>query len=205
MATPRPGSSPGPQSTPEPGPHTTPAAGAPATSQPRPLVGLVMGSDSDWPVMRAAADALAEFGVSYQADVVSAHRMPREMIEYGATAAERGLRVIIAGAGGAAHLPGMLASVTPLPVIGVPVPLKHLDGMDSLLSIVQMPAGVPVATVSIGGARNAGLLAVRILAAADPSLQRRMRQFQDELAATARAKGEALRAERDQQRTADGS
>jgi 5-(carboxyamino)imidazole ribonucleotide mutase len=205
MATPRPGSSPGPQSTPEPGPHTTPAAGAPDTSQPRPLVGLVMGSDSDWPVMRAAADALAEFGLPYQADVVSAHRMPREMIEYGATAAERGLRVIIAGAGGAAHLPGMLASVTPLPVIGVPVPLKHLDGMDSLLSIVQMPAGVPVATVSIGGARNAGLLAVRILAAADPSLQRRMRQFQDELAATARAKGEALRAERDQQRTADGS
>jgi 5-(carboxyamino)imidazole ribonucleotide mutase len=205
MATPRPGSSPGPQSTPEPGPHTTPAAGPPATSQPRPLVGLVMGSDSDWPVMRAAADALAEFGLPYQADVVSAHRMPREMIEYGATAAERGLRVIIAGAGGAAHLPGMLASVTPLPVIGVPVPLKHLDGMDSLLSIVQMPAGVPVATVSIGGARNAGLLAVRILAAADPSLQRRMRQFQDELAATARAKGEALRAERDQQRTADGS
>jgi 5-(carboxyamino)imidazole ribonucleotide mutase len=170
-----------------------------------PLVGLVMGSDSDWPVMRAAADALAEFGVPYQADVVSAHRMPREMIEYGATAAERGLRVIIAGAGGAAHLPGMLASVTPLPVIGVPVPLKHLDGMDSLLSIVQMPAGVPVATVSIGGARNAGLLAVRILAAADPGLQHQMRQFQDELAATARAKGEALRAERDQQRTADGS
>ena len=205
MATPRPGSSPGPQSTPEPGPHTTPASGPPATSQPRPLVGLVMGSDSDWPVMRAAADALAEFGLPYQADVVSAHRMPREMIEYGATAAERGLRVIIAGAGGAAHLPGMLASVTPLPVIGVPVPLKHLDGMDSLLSIVQMPAGVPVATVSIGGARNAGLLAVRILAAADPGLQHRMRQFQDELAATARAKGEALRAERDQQRTADGS
>ena len=205
MATPRPGSSPGPQSTPEPGPHTTPAAGPPATSQPRPLVGLVMGSDSDWPVMRAAADALAEFGLPYQADVVSAHRMPREMIEYGATAAERGLRVIIAGAGGAAHLPGMLASVTPLPVIGVPVPLKHLDGMDSLLSIVQMPAGVPVATVSIGGARNAGLLAVRILAAADPDLQRRMRQFQDELTATARAKGEALRAERDQQRIADGS
>jgi 5-(carboxyamino)imidazole ribonucleotide mutase len=164
--------------------------------QSRPLVGLVMGSDSDWPVMRAAAIALTEFGVPHEADVVSAHRMPREMIEYGSTAAERGLRVIIAGAGGAAHLPGMLASVTPLPVIGVPVPLKHLDGMDSLLSIVQMPAGVPVATVSIGGARNAGLLAVRILAAADPDLQRRMRQFQDELAATARAKGEALRAQR---------
>ncbi|HEY2280246.1 MAG TPA: 5-(carboxyamino)imidazole ribonucleotide mutase, partial [Streptosporangiaceae bacterium] len=116
------------------------------------MVGLVMGSDSDWPVMRAAAVALTEFGVPHEADVVSAHRMPREMIEYGTNAAERGLRVIIAGAGGAAHLPGMLASVTPLPVIGVPVPLKHLDGMDSLLSIVQMPAGVPVATVSIGGA-----------------------------------------------------
>ncbi len=170
-----------------------------------PLVGVVMGSDSDWPVMRAAADALAEFGVPYEADVVSAHRMPREMIDYGAGAAQRGLRVIIAGAGGAAHLPGMLAAVTPLPVIGVPVPLKHLDGMDSLLSIVQMPAGVPVATVSIGGARNAGLLAVRILAAADPDLRRRMASFQDQLAATARAKGEALRAQREQQRTADGS
>ena len=161
-----------------------------------PQAGVVMGSDSDWPVMRAAADALAEFGVPYEADVVSAHRMPREMIDYGASAAERGLRVIIAGAGGAAHLPGMLAAVTPLPVIGVPVPLKHLDGMDSLLSIVQMPAGVPVATVSIGGARNAGLLAVRILAAADPGLQGKMREFQDQLAATARAKGEALRAQR---------
>jgi 5-(carboxyamino)imidazole ribonucleotide mutase len=170
-----------------------------------PLVGVVMGSDSDWPVMRAAADALTEFGVPCEADVVSAHRMPREMIEYGATAAGRGLRVIIAGAGGAAHLPGMLAAVTPLPVIGVPVPLKHLDGMDSLLSIVQMPAGVPVATVSIGGARNAGLLAVRILAAADPELQRQLTVFQDELAATARAKGEALQAELAQQRTADGS
>jgi 5-(carboxyamino)imidazole ribonucleotide mutase len=171
----------------------TPPDGSAAAA---PLVGVVMGSDSDWPVLGAAAAALAEFGIPYEADVVSAHRMPREMIEYGTTAAERGLRVIIAGAGGAAHLPGMLASVTPLPVIGVPVPLKHLDGMDSLLSIVQMPAGVPVATVSIGGARNAGLLAVRILAAADPDLQRRMRQFQDELAATARAKGEALRAQR---------
>ena len=128
-----------------------------------PLVGLVMGSDSDWPVMEAAAEALAEFGIPFEADVVSAHRMPAEMIRYGQTAHERGLRVIIAGAGGAAHLPGMLASVTPLPVIGVPVPLKTLDGMDSLLSIVQMPAGVPVATVSIAGARNAGLLAVRSL------------------------------------------
>src|ERR1700704_4068737 len=136
-----------------------------------------MGSDSDWPVMGAAAEVLDEFGVAYEADVVSAHRMPREMIEYGTTAAERGLRVIIAGAGGAAHLPGMLASVTPLPVIGVPVPLKHLDGMDSLLSIVQMPAGVPVATVSIGGARNAGLLAVRLLAASDPALREKMDAF----------------------------
>src|ERR1700744_6190163 len=161
-----------------------------------PLVGVVMGSDSDWPVMSAAADALAEFGVPCEADVVSAHRMPREMIDYGASAAGRGLRVIIAGAGGAAHLPGMLAAVTPLPVIGVPVPLKHLDGMDSLLSIVQMPAGVPVATVSIGGARNAGLLAVRILAAADAGPAARMTAFQDQLAATARAKGEALRAQR---------
>ena len=162
----------------------------------QPLAGVVMGSDSDWPVMRAAAEALDEFGVAYEADVVSAHRMPREMIEYGSAAAGRGLRVIIAGAGGAAHLPGMLASVTPLPVIGVPVPLAHLDGLDSLLSIVQMPAGIPVATVAVGGARNAGLLAVRILAAADEDLRRRMTQFQDQLAATARAKGEALRAQR---------
>jgi 5-(carboxyamino)imidazole ribonucleotide mutase len=177
----------------------------PSSQPPGPLVGVVMGSDSDWPVMSAAADALTEFGVPFEADVVSAHRMPREMIDYGARAAGRGLRVIIAGAGGAAHLPGMLAAVTPLPVIGVPVPLKYLDGMDSLLSIVQMPAGVPVATVSIGGARNAGLLAVRILAAADPELQGRMAAFQDQLAATARAKGEALRAERAQELTADGS
>ena len=162
----------------------------------QPLAGVVMGSDSDWPVMRAAAEALDEFGVAYEADVVSAHRMPREMIEYGSAAAGRGLRVIIAGAGGAAHLPGMLASVTPLPVIGVPVPLAHLDGLDSLLSIVQMPAGIPVATVAVGGARNAGLLAVRILAADDEDLRRRMTQFQDQLAATARAKGEALRAQR---------
>ncbi len=163
---------------------------------PSPLASVVMGSDSDWPVMRAAADALAEFGVACEADVVSAHRMPREMIEYGSTAAERGLRVIIAGAGGAAHLPGMLASGTPLPVIGVPVPLGHLDGLDSLLSIVQMPAGIPVATVGIGGARNAGLLAVRILATADPDLRHQLTLFQDQLAATARAKGEALRAQR---------
>ena len=159
-----------------------------------PLVGVVMGSDSDWPVMQAAAQALAEFGVAYEADVVSAHRMPREMISYGSEAAGRGLRVIIAGAGGAAHLPGMLAAVTPLPVIGVPVPLAHLDGMDSLLSVVQMPAGVPVATVAVGGARNAGLLAVRILAAADDELRARMAAFQEQLRATAQAKGAALRA-----------
>jgi 5-(carboxyamino)imidazole ribonucleotide mutase len=157
-------------------------------------VGIVMGSDSDWPVMQAAADALAEFGIAYEADVVSAHRMPEEMLAYGKDAAGRGLSVIIAGAGGAAHLPGMLAAVTPLPVIGVPVPLKYLDGMDSLLSIVQMPAGVPVATVAVGGARNAGLLAVRILAAGDPALQERMAAFQQELKATAEAKGAVVRA-----------
>jgi 5-(carboxyamino)imidazole ribonucleotide mutase len=160
----------------------------------QPVAGIVMGSDSDWPVMQAAAEALDEFGVAHEADVVSAHRMPREMIAYGEQAAGRGLRVIIAGAGGAAHLPGMLASVTPLPVIGVPVPLRHLDGLDSLLSIVQMPAGIPVATVAVGGARNAGLLAVRILAAADPVLQGRMTEFQAHLAAVAHAKGAALRA-----------
>ena len=158
-----------------------------------PVVGVVMGSDSDWPVMQAAAEALDEFTVPYEADVVSAHRMPREMIAYGEQAEQRGLRVIIAGAGGAAHLPGMLASVTPLPVIGVPVPLKYLDGLDSLLSIVQMPAGIPVATVAVGGARNAGLLAVRILAAADPSLRARMTDFQVRLTEQARAKGAALR------------
>ena len=158
-----------------------------------PLVGVVMGSDSDWPVMSAAAEALDEFGVTYEADVVSAHRMPRDMISYGEQAAERGLRVIIAGAGGAAHLPGMLASVTPLPVIGVPVPLKYLDGLDSLLSIVQMPAGIPVATVAVGGARNAGLLAVRILAAADPSLRAKVTDFQARLTEQDRAKGATLR------------
>ena len=159
-------------------------------------VGIVMGSDSDWPVMEAAATTCEEFGVAYQADVVSAHRMPEAMIDYGRSAADRGLAVIIAGAGGAAHLPGMLAAVTPLPVIGVPVPLKYLDGMDSLLSIVQMPAGVPVATVAIGNARNAGLLAVRILAVADPQLCQRMVQFQVELRQTAEAKGAVIRARR---------
>jgi 5-(carboxyamino)imidazole ribonucleotide mutase len=163
----------------------------------KPLVGLVMGSDSDWPTMEAAALALEEFGVPFEADVVSAHRMPQEMIAYGAAAHERGLRVIIAGAGGAAHLPGMLASVTPLPVIGVPVPLKYLDGMDSLLSIVQMPAGVPVATVSIGGARNAGLLAVRILSAGEGEFAAGLRSslvgFAGSLRDVATAKGEKLR------------
>ncbi len=154
---------------------------------------MVMGSDSDWPVMGAAAEALEEFGVRYEADVVSAHRMPKDMLAYGEQAGERGLKVIIAGAGGAAHLPGMLASVTPLPVIGVPVPLKHLDGLDSLLSIVQMPAGIPVATVAVGGAWNAGLLAVRILAVTDPALRGKVTDFQARLTEQARAKGAALR------------
>ena len=169
-----------------------------AQSPNTPLVSIVMGSDSDWNVMEAAAQALTEFGVPVEVDVVSAHRMPTEMIEHGQRAHERGIRVIIAGAGGAAHLPGMLAAVTPLPVIGVPVPLKYLDGMDSLLSIVQMPAGVPVATVSIGGARNAGLLAARILAAGtdefSAQVRAKMLEFQAELAEVAHAKGERLRA-----------
>ena len=158
-----------------------------------PLVGVIMGSDSDYDVMAAAAGALAEFDVPHEVRVVSAHRTPLGMAEYAQQAAGRGLKAIIAGAGGAAHLPGMVASLTTLPVIGVPVPLKYLDGMDSLLSIVQMPAGVPVATVSIGGARNAGLLAVRILASYDATLATRVAAFQDDLAATARAKDEALR------------
>ena len=160
-------------------------------------VGIVMGSDSDWPTLQAAGEALAEFDVPFEADVVSAHRMPDEMLAYGREAADRGLRVIIAGAGGAAHLPGMLAAVTPLPVVGVPVPLRHLDGMDSLLSIVQMPAGVPVATVAVGNARNAGLLAVRILAASDEGLRARMVEFQEALRASAKAKGEAVRGRQD--------
>ncbi|MEZ0065275.1 5-(carboxyamino)imidazole ribonucleotide mutase [Streptacidiphilus sp. MAP12-20] len=163
------------------------------TENGRPLVGIVMGSDSDWPVMEAASQALEEFEVPFEVDVVSAHRMPREMISYGEQAAGRGLKAVIAGAGGAAHLPGMLASVTTLPVIGVPVPLKYLDGMDSLLSIVQMPAGVPVATVSIGGARNAGLLAVRLLAAFDADLAQKMADFQQELNEQAAEKGRKLR------------
>lgn len=152
-----------------------------------------MGSDSDWPTMRAAAEALDEFGIRWEADVRSAHRMPREMLEYGATAAERGLSVLIAGAGGAAHLPGMLASVTPLPVIGVPVPLKHLEGLDSLLSIVQMPAGIPVATVAIGGAKNAGILAARILGVSDPAVREKLVDYERALADLARAKGQAVR------------
>jgi 5-(carboxyamino)imidazole ribonucleotide mutase len=161
------------------------------------VVGIVMGSDSDWPTMHAAADVLADFGVATEVRVVSAHRTPRDMLDYGASAADRGLRVIIAGAGGAAHLPGMLASVTPLPVIGVPVPLAHLDGIDSLLSIVQMPAGVPVATVSVAGARNAGLLAVRILGSHDEAMRTAMVAFQSSLADSARGKDAALQAARE--------
>ena len=184
-----------------------------STAHPR--VGIVMGSDSDYPVMKAAEEALAEFDLSASVEVISAHRMPEDMVAWGRGAAERGLRVVIAGAGGAAHLPGMLASLTPLPVIGVPVPLKHLDGIDSLLSIVQMPAGVPVATVSIGGARNAGLLAVRILAATEagtsgarqepgdvtaPDLRAALDRHRAGLRETAQAKGRALA-----QRVADGA
>ncbi|WP_327101967.1 5-(carboxyamino)imidazole ribonucleotide mutase [Nocardia vinacea] len=156
-------------------------------------VGLIMGSDSDWPTMEAAAIALAEFDIRFEVGVVSAHRTPQRMLDYAREAAGRGLKVIIAGAGGAAHLPGMVASATPLPVIGVPVPLKYLDGMDSLLSIVQMPAGVPVATVSIGGARNAGLLAARILGTADSALRTRMERFQAGLEAMVLEKDDALR------------
>jgi 5-(carboxyamino)imidazole ribonucleotide mutase len=159
-----------------------------------PRVGLIMGSDSDWSVMAAAAEALAEFEVPFEVGVVSAHRTPDRMLDYAQGAADRGIEVIIAGAGGAAHLPGMVASATPLPVIGVPVPLARLDGMDSLLSIVQMPAGVPVATVSIGGARNAGLLAVRILGVSDPRLRKLMVKFQAGLEAMVLEKDEALRA-----------
>ncbi|OKL46380.1 5-(carboxyamino)imidazole ribonucleotide mutase [Boudabousia liubingyangii] len=156
-------------------------------------VAIIMGSDSDWPVMQEAAKICEEFGVEYQAEVVSAHRMPKEMMEWASTAHERGIEVIIAGAGGAAHLPGMVASLTPLPVIGVPVPLKHLDGMDSLLSIVQMPGGIPVATVSIGGAKNAGLLAMRILGASGkPEIQKQLQQYAKDLNELAKAKGRAL-------------
>lgn len=167
--------------------------GTPMTEQPRaPRVGVIMGSDSDWTVMQEAAQALAEFDIPHEVRVVSAHRTPAVMFDYARQAADRGIEVIVAGAGGAAHLPGMVAAATPLPVIGVPVPLARLDGLDSLLSIVQMPAGVPVATVSIGGARNAGLLAVRMLGAADPQLRARVVAFQDQLAETVAAKDAAL-------------
>lgn len=171
----------------------TPQTPAQPLQDDAPVVSVVMGSDSDWPVMSAAAEALRELDVPVEVGVVSAHRMPHEMVEFGARAHERGIRVIVAGAGGAAHLPGMLAAVTPLPVIGVPVKLKSLDGMDSLLSIVQMPAGVPVATVAIGNARNAGLLAARILATGDPELTARLIAFAADLQATAEAKGAAVR------------
>ncbi len=164
-------------------------------SEPRPVVGIVMGSDSDLPVMRAAAEALAEFDIPHEVRVVSAHRTAVGMLEYGQTAVARGLKVIVAGAGGAAHLPGMLASVTPLPVIGVPVPLKYLDGMDSLLSIVQMPAGVPVATVAIGNARNAGLLAARILGAQDEAVRAKVAAAQAALIDAVAEKDANVRAE----------
>jgi 5-(carboxyamino)imidazole ribonucleotide mutase len=160
---------------------------------PAPLVAVVMGSDSDWGVMADAAAALTEFGVAHEVEVLSAHRTPERMIAFGKAAAGRGIRVIIAGAGGAAHLPGMLASVTTLPVIGVPVALSKLDGLDSLLSIVQMPAGIPVATVSIGGARNAGLLAVRILGVSDPSLATRLAEYASSLEALVDEKNQALK------------
>jgi 5-(carboxyamino)imidazole ribonucleotide mutase len=158
-----------------------------------PLVGVIMGSDSDLPVMQGAVDVLADFSVAHEVRVVSAHRTPERMYDYATTAAERGLRVIVAGAGGAAHLPGMTASMTSLPVIGVPVPLQHLDGLDSLLSIVQMPDGIPVATVGVGKARNAGLLAVRILAASDPALQAKLDEHRAALDALVREKDAALR------------
>ncbi len=157
-----------------------------------PMVGVIMGSDSDWPTMQPAARVLRDFGVTHEVRVVSAHRMPTDMVDYATRAAGRGLAVIIAGAGGAAHLPGMVAALTPLPVVGVPVPLASLSGLDSLLSIVQMPAGVPVATVAVGGARNAGLLAVRILAVGDADLRAAMVRFQGQLEAGARAKNDSL-------------
>ena len=163
------------------------------TSAPTPRVGVIMGSDSDWSVMEDAAKALAEFDVPFEVGVVSAHRTPARMLDYASSAAGRGIEVIIAGAGGAAHLPGMVAAATPLPVIGVPVPLSRLDGLDSLLSIVQMPAGVPVATVSIGGARNAGLLAVRILGVSDSGLRTRIEEFQSELSDMVLQRDAALR------------
>ncbi|MEO5304564.1 5-(carboxyamino)imidazole ribonucleotide mutase [Corynebacterium aurimucosum] len=160
-----------------------------------PLVGLIMGSDSDWPTVKPAAEVLAEFGVPFEVGVVSAHRTPEKMLAYAKSAHERGLKAIIACAGGAAHLPGMVAAATPLPVIGIPRALKDLDGLDSLLSIVQMPGGVPVATVSIGGAKNAGLLAVRILSAGDPALVDKMVAYQENMAAEVEKKDENLRSQ----------
>ncbi len=158
-----------------------------------PLVGIIMGSDSDLPTMQDAATALGEFGVAYEIRVVSAHRTPKDMVAYAETAVSRGLKVIIAGAGGAAHLPGMVASLTVLPVVGVPVMGKALQGVDALLSMVQMPAGIPVATVAIGNARNAGLLAVQILATADPQLQARVVDMREKMAQASRQKNDALR------------
>jgi 5-(carboxyamino)imidazole ribonucleotide mutase len=160
----------------------------------KPLVGIIMGSDSDWPTMQAAAEACREFGVPYEAKVVSAHRTPDDMARYAKTAEARGIKVIIAGAGGAAHLPGMVASHTPLPVIGVPVESKALKGLDSLLSIVQMPSGVPVATVAIGGGRNAGLLAIKILGSSDVALRARVKKFMTSLAAESKQRGARLAA-----------
>ncbi|HEV7567579.1 MAG: N5-carboxyaminoimidazole ribonucleotide mutase [Leifsonia sp.] len=165
----------------------------PSVNSSEPLVAVVMGSDSDWSVMSDASQLLTDFGVGHEVEVVSAHRTPEKMIAFGKGAADRGIKVIIAGAGGAAHLPGMLASVTTLPVIGVPVPLSRLDGLDSLLSIVQMPAGVPVATVSIGGAKNAGLIAVKILATADPSLTTKLAEYAIDLAAQVEQKNTDLK------------
>lgn len=161
----------------------------------KPVVGVVMGSDSDWNVMSEAAAALKEFGIEFEVEVLSAHRTPERMVEWGKAAAGRGIKVIIAGAGGAAHLPGMLASVTTLPVIGVPVPLARLDGMDSLLSIVQMPAGIPVATVSIGGAKNAGILAARIIGAFDGALEQKLAAFAQNLKDQVAEKNEKLKSQ----------
>ena len=165
-----------------------------ATRAPKPVVGIIMGSDSDWPTMKAAADACAEFGIAHEVRVISAHRTPRDLERYASTAHARGLGVIIAGAGGAAHLPGVAAAFTPLPVIGVPIESKALKGLDSLLSIVQMPSGIPVATVAIGGARNAGLLAVQILAVGDAALQKEFLAFKARLAEESRGKNRSLQA-----------
>jgi len=159
----------------------------------KPVVGILMGSDSDWPTMKAAADACSEFGIANEVMVISAHRTPDDLSRYALGAHKRGLRVIIAGAGGAAHLPGVTAALTPLPVIGVPIESKALKGLDSLLSIVQMPSGIPVATVAIGGARNAGLLAVQILGVGTPSLQKKFLQFKSRLASESRAKNKNLK------------